>query len=463
MYCRRCGAFVSEGNRFCTNCGIPLQELPPAPPTPVRYEPEPGYVPPRYRPPVEPVSKPARDYGHNEFLFAAPDLNEPMGTPKPVAEPVEIPPLDPVYEQPVVAPAPEPVVEQLVVAPALEPVYEQPVVAPAPEPVYEQPVVAPAPEPVFEQPVVAPAPQPVYEQPVVAPAPEPVYEQPVVVPAPEPVFEQPVVAPVPEPVFEQPVVVPAPQPVFEQPVVVPAPEPVFEQPAVVPTPLPVYEQPAVAPVTNEYSYEVPVYNAPPADNPDIIHRPVNKTSVGNKIISIIICLFMFVSVIGAVTSLTTKSLISDDYAKHIADNIDYKEISEIEDKEYTKEDFKDIFSIADIKQDDVKTVKTIASLPVLIICLGLFVVMAFLMFLVKKFKISAMLWCGVSLFAAGLVYTLYGVLAPLLMEKGIEKVLFEDFAQGKIMFNGLIIMGTAILIIAVYIVLNVIKNKKVAK
>ncbi len=355
MFCERCGTYIPEGNRFCTNCGTPLHTLPPVPPTsPVYAVPEPVYEPPRYRPPVEPVSKPATDYGSNQFLYMAPDLDETLDTPKPVAEPIEIPSLDPVYEQPVVAPAPEPV-------------YEQPVVAAVQEPVYEQPVVAPVQEPV-------------------------------------------------------------------------------------------YEQPMTVPVANEYSYEVPVYNTPPATA--TTHRTVKKSSVGNKIISIIICLFMCISAIGAVASLTTGSLISKEYAEHIADNVDYDKLSEAGDKEYTKEDFKDVLSIEGIKNGDVKTAKTVASLPVMITCFVLFAVMAFLIFLVKKFKISAMLWSGISLFAAGLFYTLYGLIAPLLMDNGVAKILFEDFAKGKIMFNGLAIIVTAILIIVVYVVLRVIKNKK---
>ena len=269
MFCNRCGSPIRDGNLFCSNCGTPASR-PSAPITTYAPPVTPVEVPAHDRPPVSSYVRTDNrsDDSGNSFLFAAPDLDMTMDTPapKPSSEPFYIPPLDSVSEPEVSIEAKAPVVEEPVIVPPLEPVYEQPVAVPVAEPVYEQPVVAPVAEPVYEHPVAVPVAEPVYEQPVAAPVAEPVYEQPVVAPVAEPVFGQP-------------------------------------------------------------TYENSTYKEPPVSYGAPKHK-AGKTSVVIKIISVFLCIFMFASILGAVGTLTVRSLVSEDSAKNIANTLDVKTIAE---------------------------------------------------------------------------------------------------------------------------------------
>ncbi|MBE6991334.1 MAG: DUF5067 domain-containing protein [Ruminococcaceae bacterium] len=134
-FCPNCGAQLSEGIKFCTECG--------------------------------------------QKIVSAP-------TPAPVAAPEPAP--APVYA----VPAPEP-------APAPEPVYAAPAPEPAPEPVYAAPAPEPAPEPAYTAPTPEPASAPVYAAPTPEPAPAPVYAAPEPEPAPVYAAPEPKPEPAPTP------------------------------------------------------------------------------------------------------------------------------------------------------------------------------------------------------------------------------------------------------------------------
>jgi len=183
MYCKVCGANVTDGSKFCEKCGASLAEdfVPVSKAVPS----EPPVVAPVGDPVVAPVGAPV---GTPVIKTSAVS-----GAPSPTPEPSPFFKRADEFEEGSGASSSEPVVA--------------PVTAPVPEPVVA-PVTAPVPEPVAA-PVTAPVPEPV-AAPVAAPAPEPV-AAPVAAPAPEPVAA-PVAAPVPESVAA-PVAAPAPEPV----------------------------------------------------------------------------------------------------------------------------------------------------------------------------------------------------------------------------------------------------------
>jgi len=446
MFCNRCGSPIRDGNLFCSNCGTPASR-PSAPITTYAPPVTPVEVPAHDRPPVSSYVRTDNrsDDSGNSFLFAAPDLDMTMDTPapKPSSEPFYIPPLDSVSEPEVSIEAKAPVVEEPVIVPPLEPVYEQPVAVPVAEPVYEQPVAAPVAEPVYEQPVVAP---------------------------------------VAEPVFGQP------------------------------------------------TYENSTYKEPPVSYGAPKHK-AGKTSVVIKIISVFLCIFMFASILGAVGTLTVRSLVSEDSAKNIANTLDVKTIAEkceidnyffvniepddlqeiyddedaafkpfveeallgyskyltgdgslanITEKEYgeaieksadviNEKSDKDInfdviksdFKYENPNSSDLKPIKTMISWYVIIGLLVLFVIFALLLFVLRKFKVTAWLWNGITIFVAGLCYTVLSFVLPMFMkESKLAQILYEDYVQNKILIGGIIVMGVGLLFVIGFVVIKLILRKK---
>ena len=433
MFCNRCGSPIRDGNLFCSNCGTPASR-PSAPITTYAPPVTPVEVPAHDRPPVSSYVRTDNrsDDSGNSFLFAAPDLDMTMDTPapKPSSEPFYIPPLDSVSEPEVSIEAKAPVVEEPVIVPPLEPVYEQPVAVPVAEPVYEQPVVAPVAEPVFGQP----------------------------------------------------------------------------------------------------TYENSTYKEPPVSYGAPKHK-AGKTSVVIKIISVFLCIFMFASILGAVGTLTVRSLVSEDSAKNIANTLDVKTIAEkceidnyffvniepddlqeiyddedaafkpfveeallgyskyltgdgslanITEKEYgeaieksadviNEKSDKDInfdviksdFKYENPNSSDLKPIKTMISWYVIIGLLVLFVIFALLLFVLRKFKVTAWLWNGITIFVAGLCYTVLSFVLPMFMkESKLAQILYEDYVQNKILIGGIIVMGVGLLFVIGFVVIKLILRKK---
>ena len=278
------------------------------------------------------------------------------------------------------------------------------------------------------------------------------------------------------------------------------------------------------------TYENSTYKEPPISYEAPKHK-AGKTSVLIKIISVFLCIFMFASILGAVGTLTVRSLVGEDSVKNIANTLDIKTIAEeceidnyffvnidpddlqeiyddedaafkpfveeallgyskyltgdgslanITEKEYgeaieksadviNEKSDKDInfdviksdFKYENPNASDLKPIKTMISWYVIIGLLVLFVIFALLLFVLRKFKVTAWLWNGITIFVAGLCYTVLSFVLPMFMkESKLAQILYEDYLQNKILIGGIIIMGVGLLFVIGFVVIKLILKKK---
>lgn len=273
------------------------------------------------------------------------------------------------------------------------------------------------------------------------------------------------------------------------------------------------------------------------DLPSVKPLDLKKTSFGKKVVSIVLCLFMFLSLIGFAATFTVRGLLSEESVEHIAENLDVATLSEagllkeiyifdyartskdaqeiydevfadyvkdvlvsysgaiLDDEEpmgITYEDYEKLlrkkqnyiekkfkteivfdnqlresFNVENIAKDDLKPAGFVVSLITIIGLLSLFVVLAVVLFVINKSKIFA-LWCtAVTISVSSILFILTGVLVPLIFggegagtAKAIVSILFKDFVQPKMYFNGAIMLVVATVLVVVAIKLKRPKPEK---
>ena len=439
MFCNRCGNPIKDGNRFCSQCGSPAPVEPISPYVPPV---KPTEVPAHDKPPVTPVKPTIPENNSNDtFLFSAPDLDMGMGTPAPK-----------VAVEPIAEPVVQPAVE--------EPVYTEPVV---------QPVVE---EPVYTEPFV----QPVVE--------EPVYTEPVE----QPVVEEPMYA---EPTYE---------------------ENVYEE-AIPPVESVTYNQPPT-------SYESLDKKVDKSKKTSIAIKIISvflcifmfATVIGSAVTLTGRNLVSNDSVMEIADTLDVETIAEECEIKNdLFNNIDPEDLQEIYDgdsefkpfvkkvllsysnyltddgkiKKITVEDYNNVirksagviydisgsdidytvskgeFEFENPEESDLEPIKIMVSWLVIIGMIALTVIFALLLFILRKFKLTALLWNGITISVAGLCYTIASFVLPMFMEDvKIAQILYEDYVQSKILMGGIIVLGIGLLFVIGFVVSKLILRKK---